>query len=469
MDSPRSVLLTLAPLWIFTAALIRPAAAAPPALPTDAFGREVIGVLWIDAVQLDAAKLKAGVKATFGAHAGLVNEWLGQYERAHTLFVRAGGTSMAILYYDGSLGRESANPIFLFSKSPNANEANIKGVIRGVSNDLAFDSLGDWIVAYQKDLALPFFDRGSALRVQSFQNALRPIATNPIVATFVSNRRQRAGNAKDAHEIKATHEKITADAKARLGFAITADERARINQMLARHQVAHEALTALNQIERIIHEGNALSIAVTLGDKPTISAELMVQDRLAAAEFMKLKGTAATAFGKLMQQKSMRDVPVRMINRLASQHAVLAHADVQAAGPSVRGRIAGESFSKMIAGIAKGIERSLGEARIVRSMNQMKIITIGLTSYARDNGGVFPAKLSELNKFKYLNNLEKLMTNPRGDGWGYAYVKPREKLSELFKNNKLGTTAILMETRHGRVDPIGMVIYVGGRVSRPDQ
>lgn len=456
-------------LFCFTVGPMPAVIAAPPALPSDVFGREVIGVLWVDAVQLDAAKLDASVKTAFGKHAAMINEWLGQYHRAHTAFVRAGGTSMAVLYYDGSLGRDSANPVFLFSKSQNANEATIKGVIRGISNDVAFDTIGGWIVAYDKNQALPFFDRGSALRVQSFQSALRPIQTHPIVAAFVSNRRQLASNARDEGEIKATHDNVTNALKGQIRTASTEEQRRQLNQRLASHTLTHNAVKALNDIERIMHQASSFSMSFTLGDNPVIEAELMLRDGAEVAEYMKLKPIAVEAFDKLMQKESMRGVPVHMVNRLAAQYAALSNAEIRPNGPAVRGRISGTSLAKMITGIVVGVNRSLDEAQIVRSMNQMKVIAIGLNSYARDKGGDFPAKLTELNDFQYLRNLDELLKNPRGEGYGYVYIKPAATLPELFKNNKHTTTPLLMETRNGRIDPNGLVVYVSGKVTRPEK
>ena len=48
---------------------------------------------------------------------------------------------------------------------------------------------------------------------------------------------------------------------------------------------------------------SSLSITLTLGDQPVVKAELMLQDRIAAADYMKQKSTAVTAFTKVLQQK----------------------------------------------------------------------------------------------------------------------------------------------------------------------
>lgn len=443
------------------------AVAAPPALPTDVFTRELLGVLWVDALQLDAAKIEASVKASFGAHAGVVNTWLGQYQRVHASFVRAGGTSMAILYFDGTLGRDGANPIFLFSKSANANEATIKGVLRGVSNDVAFDAIDDWIVAYHKEQALPFFDRDSKLRVQSFQTALRPIRTNPIAIAFVANRSSKIANARDERELDETHRAKVEQHKADLIRATDGAARTSLEQRIASEESSHKATMALNKLEKMLLDASSLSIALTLGDKPIVSAELNLPDRAAAADFMKQVATAKVAFNLVTQQKTLRNVPVRMVNRLLAQQAVLANANIQPLGPSAQAQAVGDRLSKMIDGIVNGVNRALDEARVVRSMNYMKVIAIGLTSYARDNGGEFPAKLEKLNEFSYLQNLDVLLKNPRGDGFGYVYLRPPASYNDLLKNNKLNSTPLLMETKSGRIDPTGLVIYVSGKVFRP--
>lgn len=416
--------------------------AALPELPADAMGDDVVGVLWIDAQRVDAAQLATTIDNTMGRFAKPVNEAMAQYARLHAPFVRAGGTSLAIVYFDpfsaNSASRGVANPVFLFSTGDNANRAAIESIVEQVSLDeknkprAKFEMLGKWLMAYDGTLARPYMEKGAAERVDALRTALEPIGTSPAVLAFVPSKRMR--------------------------FAY--QERMGLDPKTPRDQLV---------FVRSLVECRSLTVTATLGSQPALNAVARMADAEAATQLVEVKKPLLETLNQFMKQRDMRGVAIELITQLATYHGVLANNNLEVNRNLVTLSMSGPTLVRTAEAIAGGLAMARDEALIVRSLNQMKALIVALNSYAEDNRGQYPAKLEDLGNSSYVKDLDKLLINPlTGQTPGYVYVRPSVPLNTLVKEKRTARTPILYEARDGRINPRGLIGYVNGHVERTD-
>ena len=423
-------------------AAVSSASGALPELPADAMGDDVVGVLWIDAQKIDAAKLATTIDNTMGRFAKPVNDTLAQYGRLHAPFIRAGGTSMAIVYFDpfsaNSASRGVANPIFLFSMGENANRAAIGSIVEQVSLDeknkprAKFEMLGKWLMAYDGTLARPFLEKGAAERMEAIRTALEPIDTSPAVLAFVPSKR--------------------------LQYAY--QERMGLDPKTPRDQLV---------FVRSLVECRSLTVTATVGAQPALNAVARMPSAEAATQLAEVKKPLLDTLDKFMKQKDMRGVAIELITQLATYHGVLANNNLEVNRNLVTVSMTGPTLVRTAEAIAGGLAIARDEALIVRSLNQMQALIVALNSYAEDNRGQYPARLEDLGSSSYVKDLDKLLINPlTGQSPGYIYVKPSVTFNTLVKEKRTAKTPILYEAREGRINPRGLIGYVSGHVERSD-
>ena len=418
------------------------AAAALPELPADAMGDDVVGILWIDAQQVDAAKLTATINSAMGRFARPVDEALAKYSRLHAPFVRAGGTSMAIVYFDpfsaNSASRGVANPVVLFSMNENANRAAIESIVEQVTLDeknkpiAKFEMLGKWLMAYDGTLARPYMEKGAAERMEAIRTAIEPIATHPAVLAFVPSKRMR--------------------------FAY--QERMGLDPTTPRDQLV---------FVRTLIECRSLTLTATLGAQPSLSAVARMPDAETATQLVEVRKPLLVTLNEFMKKRDMRGVAIELITQLATYHGVLANNNLEVNRNLVTLSMSGPTLVTTAEAIATGLLMARDEALIVRSLNQMKALIVALNSYAEDNRGQYPARLEDLGQSSYVKDLDKLLINPlTGQSPGYIYVRPSVTLNQLVKEKRTSRTPILYEARDGRLNPRGLIGYVNVHVERPD-
>ncbi len=437
------------------------ALAAPPALPAAALGDDVIGILWIDALTADSAKLKSAIDRGMGRYSREVHDALAPFVRMHPDLVRAGCTSMAAIYFEPSIGREIANPVFLFSMSKPTDRVEIESVLRAGTVDregkspAKFEKLGDWLVAYDKTKAAPYFDKGKPERMQAFRSALSPIASHPAVLAFVPcGRFQRR---------------------------VEAELRSDVGEQMPDKVVDFNLLAA-----------GCISVAaaVTLGDEPSLAVTVTMADGESAQKLSDLRPAVVAAIDPFMKRADFRGVYVELISHLALLHSIVSNLSPQVTGPQLVAQVKAEGLSRMANGIGFGFAAARDEALVVRSMKQMKTIILALNSYAEDHEGHYPKTLEDLGKDKYVSNLKELLKNPiTGEDSGFIYVRPSVTIYKLVGREDLlksklkidlskkgrdlsetlaARTPILYESRNGRIHASGLIGYPTLDVSRGD-
>lgn len=414
--------------------------AALPDLPREAMGDDVAGVLWIDAAKVDAGRLSSAVDAAMGRFARSVNAALEPYARLHAPFVRSGGTSMAIVYFDpysaNAAAKGVANPVFLFSMSEGANRVAIQSIVeqatlneKGKSN-VKFEMLGSWLMAYDSTLAQPYMEKGSADRQEAMRSALEPIDQHGAVLAFVPTRRMRVAY------------------------------QDRLDNKLPR-----DLLTFI----RTLLECRSLSITASLGAEPSIAASVRMAEGETATQLVEVTKPLLDTLNQFMKRKDMRGVEIELITTLASWHAVLANNSLEINRTLVAAKASGTTLTRTGEALASGLVLARDEALIVRSLNQMKALIVALNSYAEDHRGQYPASLSDLGTNSYVRELDKLLINPlTGQSPGYVYVRPSLTLNQLVKERRTARTPILYEAKDGRLNPRGLIGYVNVHVERPD-
>ena len=416
--------------------------AAPPPLPDKAMGEDVIGVLWIDAVQLDTAKLNASIRAMFGPYANEITQGLAEWERRHASFVRAGCTSMAIVQFDpysiNTVAKGAAHPGFLFSVKNRTDVPGGEALILEATRDergraqCKTEMLDDWIMAYDLRLAAPFMEKGSAERIDLFKSALDPIRNHPAALAFVPNDRMR---------------RIYRD-------------RAGLDPDHSRELVA---------FNKVLLSAKYLSVAATLGDKPAIDMVVEMPNTQAAASLLELQPAVIKAFAPIAEMASPRGIKIERIQEACNYHAVLANNLFFRKGSQINASIEGKPLLDTATSLAAGVIKAREEALIVRSHNQMQVLIVALNKYAQDHQGVYPVQLEQLAENQYVNNLKELLLNPRtGEAMGYVYIRPTATLQTLVRERRTSQTPMLYEARGGRIDRNGMVAFVNGAVARPD-
>jgi hypothetical protein len=437
---------------LLAALLLAPPAAARaadlPLLPGEALGDDVVGVLWIDAQQVDPARLAAAVDRTMGRYARAVNEALAPYARLHAPFLRAGGTSLAIIYFDpysaNSATRGVANPVFLFSMKDGANRAAIESIATSASvvidpqtkvaakSTAKFEMMGDWLMAFDGALAQPWMEKGDKDRMEALRAALRPIKDHPAALAFVPSKRMRAAYA----------EKVGLD--------------------------PHTPKDLLNFVRTLI-ECKSLSITAALGESPAIEASLLMPDTETASQLVSLNKDMLETLGGFMKKRDMRGTRIELITQIASYFSVFSNNVMQQEGNAISAASNGRRITATAEGIGDGLALARQEALIVRSLNQMQALIVALNSYARDNRGQYPLRLSDLKNLSYVKDYDKLVDNPHtGDNPGYIYIRPQRSLNDLVKTRAAAQTPILYESRGGRIYPNVLIGYANAQVGRVD-
>ena len=437
------------------------ASAAPPALPAAALSDDVIGILWIDALTIDSAKLKTAIDRSMGRYSREVHDALSPYVRMHPDMVRAGCTSMAAIYFEPSIGREIANPVFLFSMTKPGDRAGIESVIRAATLDregkspAKFEKLNDWLVCYDKARAAPYFDKGRPDRMQAFRTALAPISSHPAVLAFVPcGRFQRR---------------------------VEAEQRSEVGEQMPEKVVDFNLLAA---------GCLSVSASVTLGDAPTLDVTVTMADGESAQKLSGLVPAVVGAIDPFMKRADFRGVYIELISHFALLHSLLSNLSPQVNGQQIVAQANADGLSRMANGIGFGMAAAREEALVVRAMKQMKTIILALNSYAEDHEGHYPRSLDDLGKDKYVSNLKELLRNPvTGEEGGFIYVQPsatiyklvgredllktRTKLDLAKKSHDLrdtlaARTPILYESRNGRIFASGLIGYPSLDVLRGD-
>jgi len=429
-------------LFVLVASLASSLAAALPDLPGEAMGDDVAGVLWVDAAKVDAGRLSSAIDAAMGQFARPVNDAMAPYAKLHAPFIRAGGTSMAIVYFDpfsaNAATKGVANPVFLFSMSANANRAAIESIVEQATlnekgkSTVKFEKMGDWLMAYDGTLARPYMEKGKADRMESLRSALEGIDQHAATLAFVPTRRMQ----------------------------VTYQQRVGIDTKTPRD---------LLLFIRTLLECRSLSISATLEGQPSLSAVMRMPDGETAAQLLEIAKPLLDTLGQFMKRKDMRGVDIEQITQLTSWHAVLANNSLEISRSQVTAQAAGPVLTRTGEALAKGIRLARDEALVVRSLNQMQALITALNSYAEDHRGQYPTRLEDLGASSYVRELDKLMINPlTGQSPGYVYVKPTLTLNQLLKERRAARTPILYEAKDGRLNPRGLIGYVNVHVERPD-
>ncbi len=424
--------------WMFL--LASSLGAALPDLPGEAMGDDVAGVLWIDAAKVDAGRLSSAVDAAMGRYARPVNAALAPYARLHGPFIRAGGTSMAIVHFDpysaNAAAKGVANPVFLFSMSQGANRVAIQSIVEQATlnekgkSSVKFEMIGSWLMAYDGTLAQPYMEKGSADRQEALRSALEPIDQHGAVLAFVPTRRMRVAY------------------------------QDRLDNKLPRD---------LLLFIRTLLECRSLSITASLGAEPSIAASVRMAEGDTATQLAGLAKPLLDTLNQFMKRKDMRGVEIELITTLASWHAVLANNSLEVNRTLVVAKAGSVTLRRTGEALAGGLVLARDEALIVRSLNQMKALIVALNSYAEDHRGQYPASLSDLGTHSYVRELDKLLINPlTGQSPGYVYVRPPLTLNQLVRERRTGRTPILYEAKDGRLNPRGLIGYVNVHVERPD-
>ncbi len=434
---------TLVSAWLVLLCVMSHAAvAAPPDLPAQAMGDDVVGVLWIDAEKMDAAAFSATVTGAMGRFAKPVNETMATYTKLHAPFVRAGGTSLAIVYFDpnsaNAASRGVANPVYLFSTGPNANRAAIQSIVEQVTLDekqkpqARFEMIGPWLMAYDGRLARPYMEKGDAARMETLRTALEPIGQHPAVLAFVPTDRMRRATAN------------------RIGIEPT---------------TPRSLLLFLDSLLQC----RSLTLAATTGNAPTLTATVRMPDAETGQELLGLRPPLMQTLDEFVKKRDMRGVKIELITQLLTYHAVLSNNLFVANRHLITATLSGPTLTRTAEGIAQGLATAREEALIVRSLNHMKALIVALNSYARDNRGQYPLSLGDLKTHSYVKDLDALMVNPvTGQAPGYVYIRPSLTLNDLAKEKRMDGTPILYESKDGRPNPRGLIGYVSSRVARPE-
>jgi len=442
----RPMLSTLIALLLLAAP--RAASAELPALPADALGDDVVGVLWIDAAQVDPARLSAAVDLSMGRYARSVNEALAPYARLHAPFLRAGGTSMALIYFDpysaNSASRGVANPVFLFSVSDTGNAKAIESIVasaaiaidpitkQAAKSTTKFETLGKWVMAYDGSLARPYMEKGDKDRMEVLRTALRPIERHPAVIAFTPSKRMQA----------AYSDKVGLDSHTPKDLML---------------------------FVRTLLDCKSISIAATLGQAPKIDALLRMPDADTAKQLLSLNTDMLKTLGEFMKKRDLRGTKIELITQIASYYAVFSNNPMDVDGNQIATSATGRRIALTAEGVGDGLMLAREEALIVRSLNQMQALIVALNSYAQDNRGQYPIRLADLKNLSYVKEFDKLIANPHtGENPGYVYVRPQRTLNELVKTRTAGRTPILYEARSGRLHPRGLIGYANGQVERSD-
>jgi hypothetical protein len=418
--------------------------AAPPDLPADALGDDVVGVLWIDAVQADPADFTAAIGASMGKYARPIADAMAPYTRLHAPFRRAGGTSMAIVYFDpysaNSATRGVANPVYLFSMTDPANRAAIESIVTTATADevtkkstAKFRMMGNWLIAYDGSLAEPYMEKGDPGRAKAIRGALRPIADYPATLAFVPTKRLRA-----AHAGK---------------IGLDRETPRELNPYIA-------FVGALLECE-------SLNISLKLGKDPRAVASMRFADAESAGELAGLRQPMIEALAAFMRGKSNKRI--EQITQFSSYLSVFTNNVPQHEGTELSAAAAGTVLTRTAEGIGDGLALAREEALVVRSLNQMKALIIALNGYAQDHRGEYPESLAALKDNNFVQDFDKLIVNPRtGENPGYIYVRPATTIYKLVKANRTASTPLLYESRGGRKDPRGLIGYANASVERGD-
>jgi hypothetical protein len=438
--------------------------AAPPPLPAEAMSEFVVGVIWFDLQQIDAAKLKAAVDKGFGRYARYVSDRFAIYQQLHTSLTRAGCTSVAVIYFDPyAVGRTSANPLVLFSMLAAANRQAVAAVAtdfvratrvaagaldtEGAKNlRLKSEMTGQWLALYGEGEVFPIWQKDhadDAGRAQLFKSALAPIVDHPIVGAFIPNR-----NLPGAYLEESGLDPITPP--------------------------------AVKDFNKRLLQVRSLSAAVTLGEEPAIDVSASFPDAELAASVVAYGKRLVAALDPVMRRNSLRGTRLDLINPMAQYYGVLAYHTPQAAGDKLTLRLSGQGLVNTAERVAWGLAQARDEELVLRSLNQMKALLVAINAYAADHGGHYPETLDALGESNFVASFKQLIIHPRTrETPGYIYIKPtmtmRELLEDVRKRREQKQTNIraslrpmLYEAKNGRIDPNGLIGYFDGYVDRPD-
>lgn len=102
------------------------------------------------------------------------------------------------------------------------------------------------------------------------------------------------------------------------------------------------------------------------------------------------------------------------------------------------------------------LARARQMGRGVGAMSNMRQLGYAISLYVDAHGGALPDRLEQLRST--IDALDQLVINQRtGDNPGFIYEKPESTAD-------LATTAILFESKSGRKDPNGSVLYLDGHI-----
>lgn len=270
-----------------------PARAAGVDLPPDSIGPDTIFVIRADAQRLSPDLLRGAVFSVLGENAERLNDFMAKfcerYEKATAAGVESiyvvGSSTQRVSDAEKELVPEAEGarrsrrpmnpPVVYFRVKPTVNESALEQLMtRDLSEkqkqDVRFEPMDNWVVMHQKDQTPP--EKVDADRAQAFSEALASTAESAVALVVIPDARMKG-------------------------------EMTRASGRDGTPELAKKALP-------ILQSSRWMSLAMTLGNNPQLSAKVNAADADGAAQ---LRDAASSALDKLKEQAPNQGGPMAFI------------------------------------------------------------------------------------------------------------------------------------------------------------